>query len=80
LKFNKMSLSSSKPPSFYKEEAIATLKKYKKSDRNFEIFILKILHESRDYLRLETIREIVSDLQRYSNIRINKERRSDSTD
>lgn len=60
---------SSKPRSFYEDEARKTLNSLDKSDQNIKYFLLETVKIARD---------IVSDLQRHICRRINDEESSDS--
>lgn len=68
-----LSLANSKPPAFYKKEARQALKKYSLSDRNFKHFFSEFVDLSKGSIETETLREVVSSLQKHLCIRINAE-------
>lgn len=73
-----LDLKPSKSRNFYETEATSIIKKLNTSDRNFKYFLREVVLKSKEHVDVESLREIVSDLQRYICSRINEEDSEDS--
>lgn len=61
------------PAPVHKAEARRTLSKCKVHDRNFKYFYLEFVESGKEYVDTDTLRNIISNLQKYVAVRISTE-------
>lgn len=69
-KLERLSVAKALPPSYYKREAQLVMKKYDRGDSNFKHFFTEIVREGREYVDVGTLRDTISQLQRYTTMRM----------
>ncbi len=62
---NSLDIKPSKPKNFYEKEAKNALKALNKNDKNFKFFLKEIVQQTKESVDIDTLRDIVSDLQKY---------------
>lgn len=76
-KLRKFSMKPSFPPGFYRNEAKCSVKKYNINDPNFKYFIREFITEVKNHIDLDTLRDIISDLQKNFSLRACRNEESD---
>lgn len=73
LDLRRLQIKDGMSQSYYRKEARSMMRRLKQTDENFKYFFIEFISLAKENVEIETLREAISELQRYVCLRINHE-------